>query len=99
MRILSKDADSFAPLHATRITLHVIRINHVTHSAVIKDWGMGNFSQLQQMEPLATLFHRKIKPKEIPSCLIPCLLVVFTLHLEILVTALSSLCARGHERF
>jgi len=45
----SKDADSFAPLHATRITLHVIRTQHAAHSAVIKDWGMGNFPQLQQM--------------------------------------------------
>ena len=31
-------------------------------------------------------FHRKIEPKEIPSCLIPRLLVVFTRQLEILVT-------------
>ena len=48
MRMLSKDADSFAPLQATRITLHIIRIHNVSHSAVIKDWGMGNFPQLQQ---------------------------------------------------
>ena len=32
---------------------------------------------------------RKIEPKEIPSCLIPCLLVLFTGQLEILVTALN----------
>ena len=31
---------------------------------------------------------RKIEPKEIPSCLIPCLLAVFTWQIEILVTAL-----------
>ena len=31
---------------------------------------------------------RKIEPKEIPDCLIPHLLVVFTLQLEILVTTL-----------
>ena len=31
---------------------------------------------------------RKIEPKEIPSCLIPCLLVVFTQQIEILVTTL-----------
>ena len=31
---------------------------------------------------------RKIEPKEILSCLIPCLLVVFTWQLEILVTTL-----------
>ena len=35
-------------------------------------------------------FHRKIEPKEIPSCLIPRLLVVFTRQLEILVTTLAS---------
>ena len=28
----------------------------------------------------------RIEPKEIPSCLISCLLVVFTRHVEILVT-------------
>ena len=32
---------------------------------------------------------RKIEPKEIPSCLIPRLLVVFTWQLEILVTTLK----------
>ena len=31
---------------------------------------------------------RKLEPKEIPSCLIPHLLVVFTRQLEILVTTL-----------
>ena len=31
-------------------------------------------------------FHREIESKEIPSCLIDCLLVVFTQQLEILVT-------------
>ena len=30
----------------------------------------------------------KIKPKQIPNCLIPCVLVVFTQPIEILVTAL-----------
>ena len=34
---------------------------------------------------------RKIEPKEIPCCLIPRLLVVFTRQLEILVTTLVSL--------
>ena len=32
---------------------------------------------------------KKIEPKEIPSCLIPHLLVVFTQQIEILVTALG----------
>ena len=33
-------------------------------------------------------FYSKIEPKETPSCLIPCLLVVFTQQLEILVESL-----------
>ena len=37
---------------------------------------------------LAVIFIGKIEPKEIPSCLIPCLLVVRIQQLEILVTAL-----------
>ena len=37
---------------------------------------------------------RNIEPKEIPSCLIPCLLVVFTWELEILVTTLTTECLK-----
>ena len=33
---------------------------------------------------------RKIQPKEIPSCMIPRLLVVFTWQLEIVVTTLAT---------
>ena len=47
--------------------------------AVIKRWG-------PRISP--GYFQRKIEPKEIPSCLIPRPLVVFTRQLEILVTAL-----------
>ena len=43
----------------------------------------GNFPRLLLLEN-----RRKIEPKEIPSCLIPLLLVVFTRQLEILVTTL-----------
>ena len=52
--------------------------------------------------PLATMnvapgyFHRKIESKEIPSCLIDHLLVVFTRQLEILVTALTSVQTGNH---
>ena len=59
--------------------------------AVIKRRGPGIspgyyecFPQLISKENI-----RKIEPKEIPSCLIPRLLVVFTQQLEILVTTLS----------
>ena len=37
---------------------------------------------------------RNIEPKEIPSCLIPCLLVVFTWELELLVTTLTMECLK-----
>ena len=44
------------------------------------------------MNVALSYFHRKIErkiePKEIPSCFIPCLLVVFTRQLEILVASL-----------
>ena len=41
--------------------------------------------------PLSKENKRKIEPKETPDCLIPRLLVVFTLQLEILVTTLQTL--------
>ena len=43
-----------------------------------------------ECDPLLLLLanRRKIEPKEIPSCLISCLLVVFSWQLEILVTTL-----------
>ena len=51
---------------------------------------------IQEPPPAATMNgvqenRRKIEPKEIPSCLIPCQLAVFTQQLEILVRALSHL--------
>ena len=37
---------------------------------------------------------RNMEPKEVPSCLIPCLLVVFTRELEMLVTTLTTECLK-----
>ena len=54
--------------------------------AVIKSRGLGFPPATMNVTP--GYFHRKIEPKEIPSCLIPHILVVFTQQLEILVTAL-----------
>ena len=54
--------------------------------AVIKSRGLGFPPATMNVPP--GYFHRKIEPKEIPSCLIPHILVVFTQQLEILVTAL-----------
>ena len=54
--------------------------------------GAGDFPRLLREWPPATFIgkKKKIEPKEIPSHLIPRLLVVFTRQLEILVTTLKS---------
>ena len=52
----------------------------------LKGGGWGFL--LTTMNMALGYFHRKIEPKEIPSCFIPRLLVVFTQQLEILVTSL-----------
>ena len=59
--------------------------------AVIKRRGPGIFPGYYERLPrlLSKENKRKIEPKEIPSCLIPHLLVVFTRRLEILVTTLA----------
>ena len=53
--------------------------------AVIKRWGLGFFPSYCKCGPqlLSKENKRKIEPKEIPRCLIPRLLVVFTRQLEI----------------
>ena len=54
--------------------------------------GAGYFPRLPLVWPNRLFLwgnRRKIEPKEIPSCLIPHLLVVFTWWVEILVTTLS----------
>ena len=45
------------------------------------------------MSVAPVFFYWKIEPKEIPSCLIPCLLFVFTWQLEILLTSLYLHCS------
>ena len=59
--------------------------------AVIKRRGLGISPGYYERLPrlLSKENKRKIEPKEIPSCLIPRPLVVFTRQLEILVTTLS----------
>ena len=58
--------------------------------AVIRSQGPGISLGQYECGPWLLLLEnrRKIEPKEIPSCLIPHLLVVFTRQLEILVTSL-----------
>ena len=58
--------------------------------AVIKSRGPGVSPGYYECGPRLLLLEnrRKIEPKEIPCCLIPRLLVVFTRQLEILVTTL-----------
>ena len=59
--------------------------------AVVLGRGPGN--SLVTMKVTPDYFHkkkgRKVGPQQIPSCLIPALLVVFTQKLEILATALD----------
>ena len=57
---------------------------------VVKSQGMGISSGYYERGPLllSQENRRKIEPKEIPRCLIPLLLVVFTWQLEILVKSL-----------
>ena len=59
--------------------------------AVMKSRGPGISPGYYECGPWLLLLEnrRKIEPKEIPCCLIPRLLVVFTWQLEILVTSLG----------
>ena len=65
-------------------------ISHGWGRAVIKRRGPGISPGYYERLPRLLSKENKIKiePKEIPSCLIPRLLVVFTRQLEILVTTL-----------
>ena len=58
-------------------------VYHLHEQGCHKEPGAGDFPRLLLLEN-----RRKIEPKEIPSHLIPRLLVVFTWQLEILVTTL-----------
>ena len=62
-----------------------------TLRAVVKRQGPGISPSYYERFPqlLSKENKRKLEPKEIPSCLIPRLLVVFTRQLEILVTTLT----------
>ena len=64
----------------------------ILHKAVIKRRGPGISPSYYERGPRLRSKEkkRKIEPKEIPSCLIPRLLVVFTRHLESLVTTLTT---------
>ena len=64
-----------------------------TIRVVIKSQGPGIFPGYYECSPRLLLLEKrtKIEPKEIPTRLIPCLLVVFTWQLEILVTTLTIL--------
>ena len=67
-----------------------LRPLNVIGRAVITGWGPGISSGFHAYKP--RYFHRKTEDKykkEIPSCLIPHLLVVFTQQLEILVKTLN----------
>ena len=63
--------------------------------------GRGFSPATKRVAPWLLLLEnrRKIEPKEIPSRLIPRLLVVFTRQLEILVTTLDKLHVCSHLRW
>ena len=69
----------------------VVRVLYQLTGLSLRAGGRG--FPLAAMNMVTGEFHRKIEeiimePKEISSCLIACLLVVFTQQLEILVTSL-----------
>ena len=67
--------------------------------AVIKSWGPGIFPGYYECGPwlLSLKNRRNIELKEIPCCLIPSLLVLFTRQLEILVTTLHKTGWNGNK--
>ena len=67
-----------------------VRWGGVHFRAVIKSWGPGIIPNYYEcgLRLISLENRRKIEPKEIPSCLIPLLLVVYTQQLKILVTTL-----------
>ena len=67
-----------------------LQLKLISFRAVVKSHGPGIFPGYYKrgLQLLLNENRRKIKPKEILSCLIPCLLVVFPWQLEILVTTL-----------
>ena len=72
-------------------SLIYVKLSAITR-AVIKSQGLGISSVFYERGPwlVALVNRRKIEPKEIPSCFIPHLLVVFNRQLEILVTSLNN---------
>ena len=66
-------------------------LSSVMIRAVVKSQGLGISPGYYECSPRLLLLENrgKIELKEIPNCLIPCLLVVFTWQLKILVTTLD----------
>ena len=66
------------------------------HRVVVKSQWPGIFPGYHECGPWLLLSEngRKIEPKEVPNCLIPRLLVIFTRQLEICVSTLN---ARGKQ--
>ena len=72
-------------------SLIYVKVSAITR-AVVKSQGLAISSVFYERGPwlVALVNRRKIEPKEIPSCFITHLLVVFTWQLEILVTSLNN---------
>ena len=82
--------DRCGPRKLTRFPRKRMSNWNLLFRAVIKRRGPGISPSYYERLPrlLSKENERKIEPKEIPSCLIPRLVVVFTRQLEILVTTL-----------
>ena len=85
--------NAFCPLHSDE---KVIFCYHIKQNSDItglsfrgRDRGLPSSYYERGRWLVAQENRRKIEPKEIPSCLISCLLVVFIRQLEILVTSLD----------
>ena len=93
---LIKEANScshwFLSLHSVASSLEKpLLAGYFKSWAVIKRWGQEISPGYYEHGPrlLSKENRRKIEPKETPSRLVPCLLVVFTLQFEILATTLK----------
>ena len=86
MLVLCSKYDSIALYFSLKVLL-IQQIGSIR--AVIKGGGRGIFSCYYEHDPrlFAQESRGKIELKEINSCLIPCLFLVFNPQLEILVTA------------
>ena len=84
--------ESFLPVTFEKVIFcyHIKQNSDITGLSLRRgDWGLPAGYYERGPWLVAQENRRKIEPKEIPSCLISCLLVVFIRQLEILLTSLD----------